>query len=208
MSSHEPLAARALERATCPRQTLTVAAVSLLSVLGWIVVGMELHRVAEGRLFLFSLSGDRPATPPEVADAHLLATGQRFQAMVVVPLLIIAALGSVRKLRKQGWPIEKIWWWGAALFLVAAIADGVTTLWFFHRLGVDHELHPGIRLFGYAYGRTIGPILGKGLQAIGILLLAAWRPRYGTALLLLAAVVCLAAAGYNLCRTLASPQAD
>ena len=84
------------------------------------------------------------------------------------------------------------------VFLLSVGADMVTTLWFFHDGGIDLELHPGIRLFGYAYGRSAGPILGKAVQAIGVAGVACVSGRIGS--LLLGTVTCLYvfAAVYNI----------
>src|SRR5262245_31527822 len=84
-------------------------------------------------------------------------------------------------------------------FAASVIADLATTMWFFHTHGIEFELHPGIRLMGYAYGRTIGPFAGKTIQAIGILLVSVLMPeQWRGKLLLLAAIGYFAAAVYNL----------
>lgn len=51
---------------------------------------------------------------------------------------------------------------------------------------------------GYAYGRTAGPLIGKAIQAAGVLLLAPHLRHRGRWLLILVTVVCIAAAAYNL----------
>jgi len=82
-------------------------------------------------------------------------------------------------------------------FIVSVLADLGTTLWFFHDGGIDLELHPGIRLFGYAYGRTAGPIAGKLVQAAGILIVARWLGRGGSSLVAAVTLLYAAAAIYN-----------
>ena len=77
-------------------------------------------------------------------------------------------------------------------------ADLATTLWFFHTRGIQHELHPGIRLFGYAFGRTVGPVLGKALQLLGILAVASVLPRLAFSVLVLATATYAAAVAYNI----------
>jgi hypothetical protein len=85
-----------------------------------------------------------------------------------------------------------------ALFQLSVLADLVTTLWFFHDDGIDLALHPGTRLFGYAYGRTIGPLLGKTVQAVGVLGVAHIIGRGGVVLLSTVTCFYVLAAVYNI----------
>ena len=87
------------------------------------------------------------------------------------------------------------------MFAAAAIADLATTLAFFHAQGIDLEFHPAIRLFGDAYGRTVGPIAGKMVQAIAIIVLSRFLGRFGPWLLVLATAIYGIAAAYNLLGT-------
>ena len=83
------------------------------------------------------------------------------------------------------------------VFLLGVLADLATTVWFFHDGGIDLELHPGIRFFGYAYGRTVGPIAGKAVQTLGVLAIARYSGRLGLVLLTIVTCFYAAAAIYN-----------
>ena len=87
--------------------------------------------------------------------------------------------------------------WSLSFFGLAVAADLVTTIYFFHVKGIIYELHPGVRLFGYAYGRTVGPILGKAVQALGVLAIASLLGSRGGWLTLAVGAIYLVAAIYN-----------
>ncbi len=145
--------------AACVAGTFVVAA----------VVYGELARLQQGQLFAFSLPWEQPPTSLEVLDAHNSARSYLWPAFAGVGLSGIVVAYAAPKLRSGGKIPYPAWPRLAMLFLAAALADLTTTIYFFHAVGVDHELHPGIRMFGYAYGRTMGPVLGKMLQALGVL---------------------------------------
>ena len=85
------------------------------------------------------------------------------------------------------------------VFAIAVLADLITTVRFFHSKGIVFELHPGIRLFGYAYGRSVGPVLGKSVQALGLLAVACLlSPRGANGLLIIASAAGGLAAIHNL----------
>ncbi len=152
----------------------------------------ELNRVARGDLFLFRADFDAVASSLERHDAKRSAVQWRLPAVFTV--LCCGALcyfsGPSTKAKR---PASCL----VVLFLLATAFDLFTTLWFFHEDGIDSELHPGVRLLGYAYGRTAGPILAKLIQATGILSLAVRLPRIANALLLGTAAVYTLAALYN-----------
>jgi hypothetical protein len=126
-----------------------------------------------------------------------LASAKKFiYAAMGAVLAITLVLGvALRKKRFQDltfrWPL-------IAIFLIAGLADLATTLVFFHTQGVNYEVHPGIRLIGYAYGRTIGPILGKTFQIVGIVFISAIFPRFAVFLLCTASLFCGLAAIHNI----------
>lgn len=56
--------------------------------------------------------------------------------------------------------------WLCRLFLAACIADFLSTARYFHAHRIDDELHPGIKLVTYAFGLSVGCLLGKLIQAL------------------------------------------
>ena len=60
---------------------------------------------------------------------------------------------------------------------LAAIADLMTTIRFMHIDGIEHELHPAIRLVSWALGPLAGPIFGKLAQLAAIVLVTVYARR-------------------------------
>lgn len=157
----------------------------------------ELRRVEEGQLFAFALPWDAAPSEVELADAKMSASTNKLAAVISVALIGFlfagAALRTVNPSQTNFFNSRLI----ITLFVLAVMADLATTICFFHTAGIEHELHPGIRLFGYAYGRTTGPIAGKAIQAAGVLAMASIMRRYGSWLLIGAAAIYSIAALYN-----------
>jgi len=168
------------------------AAISVLMLVSY----YEMHRVEDGNLFLFAMPGEAPPTLSEIEDAH-----QSARLFLVPSLLCAVVIGSTLAFGaaqlQSRFHMRRIPSWLIIAFILACVADFITTLHFFRTAGVEHELHPGIRLFGYAYGRTAGPALGKLVQIVGLLALAAVIGRWGSYLIALATVLFTAAAIYN-----------
>lgn len=162
-----------------------------------ILARSELQRVEQTNLFLFAVPWDAPASPVETVDARITARDYAVPAFIFLLLIgLVATFAGSARLAAAPEP-TRLRFWLTLAFLLSVLADLATTLWFFHDGGIDLELHPGIRLFGYAYGRTTGPIAGKIVQAVGILLVSRISRRGGV--LLLGTVTCVyaAAAIYN-----------
>lgn len=149
---------------------------------------------------------DRPATDAELLDAagsagHYLLPS--LLSITAITFLVGWATGGrmakglrflwlqFRRLRID----HRVLVWALA---VASAADLATTLWFFHVQGIEGELHPGIRLVGYAFGRTCGPLIGKAIQFTGTVVVAALLPRIATAILVLATITYFLAVVYNI----------
>jgi hypothetical protein len=157
----------------------------------------ELQRIEDGALFAFSLPHELPPTEVEIVDAKQSATAYQYIATAAVALL--------------GWAAPSILRWASPgtvravpksiliVFAIAVLSDLATTIRFFHTHGIEYELHPGIRLFGYAYGRTMGALIGKSIQAAGVLIMARVFGGYGALLVVLVSLTYILAAIYNLC---------
>jgi hypothetical protein len=156
---------------------------------------LELSRVEKGRLFLLALPGERAASDVEVFDARQSANGYKYPAVgaVLAIGIVVAWFGpTVRFSNSCPYSVPLL-----AVFGIAVVADMVTTVGFFHTRGVSDELHPGVRLFGYAYGRTIGPVLAKIIQSVGVLTIAFFLGRRGKWIIVAATLLYVAAAAYN-----------
>lgn len=181
--------------------------VRLRYVFAWLVLAavllladLELRRIAAGNLFLLSIAGEAPPSRVELVDARRTAAACTWPARIAI--LAIGSLVILTLHRKPAEPsLRPIGPWLLALFAFSAVGDLVSTVAFFHQEGIDHEVHPAIRLFGYAYGRTAGPILGKSLQVGGVILLSAYLPKYGRWIVMAATVLYLLAAIHNLSQT-------
>lgn len=157
----------------------------------------QLVQIQQGQLFLVQLSGEKPASSYELFDAKRSATQFLIPAVLCVILLGGLALFLIIRWEQLKFTDSKTWKAVAAILIICAIIDLVTTIRFFNQQGVHLEVHPGIRLFGYAYGRTVGPFLGKTVQAIGIIFVSKLMGRAGTLLLTLVALIYLATGIYN-----------
>lgn len=172
--------------------TWVVAFLALAGYAYW-----QLNRVHQGHLFALALPWDRPPTLAEILDAKLSAQTYLLPAVIVVLTIGCVAAIMQPRLQLSTTKPSRMETGAIALFLVAAMADLLTTLRFFHQVGVNYELHPGIRLFGYAYGLTIGPIAGKAVQAAGVLIFAMFAGRGGIPLMAVVTLVYGAAAIHN-----------
>ena len=161
-------------RIACMVVSCTVSAIAL----------SEVNRVERGQLFLLSLPGENAASEVEIVDAHQSAASYKYPAVgAVLAIGIIVAwsgpMAFLSRCRHRSVPI-------LAIFGVAVVADMLTTVIFFHTRGVFYELHPGVRLFGYAYGRTTGAVLAKLVQFVGVLTIAFLSGRYGQWIIIVA----------------------
>jgi len=155
----------------------------------------ELNRVERGQLFLFALLGEHVASDVEIVDARQAATSYRYPAIGAIFAIgmIIAWFGPwavSSRSRPCSVPLLTV-------FGIAVVADMVTTVMFFHTHGVFYELHPGVRLFGYAYGRTVGAVQAKLVQLAGVLTIAFSLGRHERGIIVAAAFLYALAAAYN-----------
>jgi hypothetical protein len=157
----------------------------------------ELRRIEHGRLFALRLPFDAAATEIELEDARDSAV-ENYHAALISVLAIGILLTTILTRGLKNCPCvnlpSRI---VIVFFLISVIADMMTTISFFHSKGIVFELHPGIRLFAYAYGRTAGALLGKVVQAVGIIGVSSVLGRKCTWLLGTASCVYFIAAVYN-----------
>ena len=178
-----------------------LAAVGLLGM-AWLLIDRVRHR----RLFLLALWLDRPATETELLDARASADYYLLPALGCIAAITLVVDWATRRgvaasLRLFWVQIRRLLAHHPVLvwaFAVATAADLATTLWFFHARGIELELHPGIRLVGYAFGRTSGPLMGKGVQFVGIFVVAALLPRIAPVILVVATITYFLAVVYNI----------
>ncbi len=158
---------------------------------------LEIERVGRGELFVFSFPWDRAPSQSELNDAKRSARESLLPALLSLAMVGLITGYAFPKRRRSTQTLPRFWRLPLLLFALAVLADLGTTLWFFHVRGVDHELHPGIRLVSYAYGRTVGPVLGKLVQAVGILMLSSLFARHGGTLMISVTPLYFIAAIYN-----------
>jgi len=181
------------------QRRIQVAGLWLLAAIGLMVIATsELHRVRSGRLFLFPTAFDNQPSIHELHDAE--ASARRWLLPALLAIGCACGLGYfLGSHRRDGsrQTIRRTWRTFSVALLLAAALDLFTTLSFFHERGIDVELHPGVRLLGYAYGRTAGPVIAKTTQVVGILWLSERLPRGGNALLATTSLVYALAAAHN-----------
>lgn len=178
---------------------IQIVAVWLLAAIALMAVATcELHRVRRGELFLFPTTFDSQPSAHELYDAEVSASRWFVPALVAIGLCCglgyFLGVGPTAARNRMALRTRTAL---SVVFLVATACDLFTTLWFFHELGIDVELHPGVRLLGYAYGRTAGPMIAKAVQAAGVLWLAERLPRGGNLLLAATSLAYVLAAAHN-----------
>ena len=179
--------------------------VALLTTVLVLLAHFELERVAQGELLLFALPWEAKPATVEIVDAKLSVRENQTSAIIALLIMGIAVMLTgpmAKKSLDERRPMIRSNM--AKIFVFAVIADMLSTIWFFHVQGIDFEFHPAIRLFGYAYGRTIGPIAGKLIQAGGIIYVAVLLKGRASFLIYLTSAVYLAASIYNVSQTLAA----
>ena len=87
--------------------------------------------------------------------------------------------------------------WVLALYGVALLADGISTIHFMLAEGTETELHPVVNIAARITGPVLGPLIGVlGKAVAGIIVAIYWR-RIAWIILLVVGVVSFWAAWYN-----------
>jgi len=175
------------------RLVVSTAVVTLLALLTtfWLF-----RRMQRGELFLFRLPFDAPATVLERADAIHRAAVWLVPAMLTVCVLPGLAVWLWQRRPRETVPLCPRW--VVMLLVMATLADVLTTWNFFQAGMMQEEVHPGVRLLGYALGRTAGPVFGKGIQLAGICFVGRVVPKFRTLLFLGSSILMFAAAAHNM----------
>lgn len=195
------------------RKLCTMAAFSYRNRLAWLAIFVSvliaawhsLQRVLQHRLFAWPLPVDPPEFPCEWGDSANAASTWTIPAMLFLGVVAITILVSVR----MG-PVESIALVFKRLeglfrahpvtlqfFAAACVADFASTVHYFHEYGICDEMHPGIKLVTYAWGRTLGCLAAKLIQAGVGLLLCALLPNIARGILLVATTGYAIAAIWN-----------
>ncbi len=172
-----------------------------------LVAWLSLRRLQHEKLFLIRLPWDRAPLTFELHDAADAARTWMWPALIflVVALTTIAAteqhgpLAAAVKLWRRLGHLFRLHPRLCGLFAVACGADCISTLVYFHSHRIDDELHPGIKLFTYAYGLSIGCFAGKAMQALLALVLCAAYPRISRPILIVLIAAYTFASIWNLC---------
>lgn len=164
-----------------------------------------LHRVHAGQLFIVALPFDREPAPSEVEDARATVR------MWFVPALLFLIVGGTtvaltsrstppiacRQLTQKVAALVRAQAWLVAFFAMACLLDFYTTWAYAQQFSLEDEVHPGIKLVTYAFGITVGVVVGKAIQAGLVLAIAAVWPRTGRVLLLFVTGGYFVAAAWN-----------
>jgi hypothetical protein len=179
---------------------LALCAIVLLAA--WI----SLDLVQRGRIFLIRLPFDREPSSVEVRHAVARARQWSLPALLFLSIASFAVVLSVRKgpidalydvIRRLG-ELIRMRAVLSSLFALACLADLLSTLWYFHKYGLEDELHPGIKLVTFAWGLTVGCLVAKGIHASLVLLVCALFPKIARPVLIVTTIAYSAAAAWNL----------
>jgi len=181
--------------------------------LAWLVIALtifwaawlSLKRVESGDLFLLALPFDSAPYELEVSDAVTSARQWTVPALAFLAAASLAILSSVRPgpidaihvLRSRCWQLLEAHRRLCLVFVLACVADYLSTVCYFHEFGITDEMHPGIKLITYAWGRSVGCLIAKVIQGGLVLLVCVLFPRFARAILLFAIVGYAGAAIWN-----------
>jgi tetrahydromethanopterin S-methyltransferase subunit D len=84
------------------------------------------------------------------------------------------------------------------LTVLAALADGASTVYFMLRAGAGAEGHPAVRLVSAVFGPIAGPIVGKLCQFIVVVVLTVYLRRWAAYIFAAVIVLYAWAAWYNI----------
>lgn len=108
----------------------------------------------------------------------------------------------LQRLRGNAVGFWEVYRWWVVLFVLAVVADGISTILFMVCDATAEEMHPAILLASQWFGPIIGPLLGAVLKAgcgilLAIYLRSAWR-LIPLLIFLVGTVLSFFAAWYNL----------
>ena len=96
---------------------------------------------------------------------------------------------------RRFWATHK---WILSVYILALLADGISTIHFMLAEGVDMELHPVVHIAAHIFGPVLGPLIGFFGKAIaGVIVAIYWR-RIAWIILLVASIISFWAAWYNI----------
>ncbi|MHC5083612.1 MAG: hypothetical protein ACYTET_06700 [Planctomycetota bacterium] len=88
--------------------------------------------------------------------------------------------------------------WILIIFLLALLADGLSTIHFMLQSGPEEELHPAVNIASRIAGPVAGPLIGVAGKAVAGLIVAIYWRRIGWIILLLVSIISVWAAWFNL----------
>lgn len=88
--------------------------------------------------------------------------------------------------------------WLAGVFVLGLLCDGISTVYFMTREGIDGELHPAIYSISLFLGPVAGPMVGVCVKAIAGIGLAIYLRRFAAYIFILTSAMSFWAAWYNI----------
>lgn len=88
--------------------------------------------------------------------------------------------------------------WVLVLFVVSLFCDAASTIHFMLELGPEPEIHPMVRIAAMIAGPVAGPLLGAMAKVVAGLLVSIYCRRWAAYILILASLISLWAAWYNI----------
>jgi len=83
------------------------------------------------------------------------------------------------------------------LLVLASLADMASTIHFMIRQGAGVEMHPTVRFVSYLFGPVLGPMFGKAVQVIVVIVLTVFFRRRAVFLFIPVIILYSWAAWYN-----------
>ena len=83
------------------------------------------------------------------------------------------------------------------LLLLVSIADAASTVYFMSHRGAGAELHPAVRSVSFLFGPILGPMLGKAIQVVVVVVLTVYFRRRAVFIFIPVIILYAWAAWYN-----------
>lgn len=91
----------------------------------------------------------------------------------------------------------KAYRWLLILYILALLADGISTIRFMLLEGLAEELHPAVNIVSKLFGPILGPLIGVVCKTGAGIIAAVYFRRIGWVILLVVSIISLWAAWYN-----------
>jgi len=88
--------------------------------------------------------------------------------------------------------------WFLAIFVIAMLCDGLSTIHFMLTEGVEKEMHIAVRCLSITFGPVAGPLIGAFGKIVTGIIVGAYCKKFANYIYTAASILSFAAAWYNI----------